>query len=237
MILILGPMESEIKSIRLAILEETGDEAQVQEWATRKVLTGRLAGQKVTLTTTGVGKVNAAMTSQHFIDCMQPRAVILVGLAGALNAYFERGDTIVATDLVQHDVDATGIGFARGQIPFENGRFFACDRQLLALAKSYSPPSGSVFAGRICSGDIFLSSHQTETFAYLHSELAADAVEMEGAAIAQVCSAHQVPFLVSRTISDKANQEAKLDFEQFLPQADRNSLAFLQYLLPKMAPT
>jgi len=107
--------------------------------------------------------------------------------------------------------------------------------RLFLLAAGFTPAKGKLHQGRICTGDQFITHREMDSHAYLTEELAGDGVEMEGASVALVCSVNRVPFLVARTISDRADGSAASNFEEFLPQASQNSLDLVRFLLSKIA--
>ena len=226
MIVILGAMDSEIDEF-LSQLEG----AQQSQWNGYTQHRGQLEGQQVLVSKSGVGKVMSAMVTQHLIDRYQPRAVIFTGLAGSLRAHIDIGDTLVANDLVQHDLESVALRLPRGQVPFSDYRFMPAHPRLLELAAGYAPAKGKLHRGRICTGDQFITHREMDSHAYLTAELDGDGVEMEGASVALVCSVNKVPFLVARTISDRADDSAAVNFAAFLPQASRNSLDFVRFLL------
>lgn len=229
MIVILGAMDSEISSF-LSVM----DSAQVRHWNDFTHHQGTIDACAVVVSKSGVGKVMAAMMTQHLIDDYQPTAVLFTGLAGSLQPHIAIGDTLIARDLVQHDMEASAIGFPRGQIPFSDWRFIPADPRLLHLASQYEPAEGKLHVGRICTGDQFVSHREMASHTHLAAELAGDGVEMEGASVAQVCAVNNVPCLVARTISDKADGSAAVNFEEFLPRASHNSLDFVRYMLPQI---
>ncbi len=229
MIVILGAMDSEISSF-LSIM----DKVKVRRWNGFEHHQGTIEGRAVLVSKSGVGKVMAAMMTQHLIDDYQPVAVLFTGLAGSLQPHIAIGDTLIASDLVQHDMETSAIGFPRGQIPFSDWRFLPADPRLLRIASDFIPSAGSRHLGRICTGDQFISHREMASHAYLRDELAGDGVEMEGASVTQVCAINTVPCLVVRTISDKADGSAAVNFEEFLPRASLNSLDFVRYMLPKI---
>lgn len=230
MIIILGAMDSEINEF-LSRLENP----QQLHWNGFTQHRGRLEGQEVLVSKSGVGKVMSAMVTQHLIDDWQPRAVIFTGLAGSLRSHIHIGDTLLAADLVQHDLESAGLRLPRGQVPFSDYRFLPSHPVLLQLAAAFTPSQGKLHQGRICTGDQFITHREMDSHAYLTEELDGDGVEMEGASVALVCSVNQVPFLVARTISDRADGSASANFEAFLPQASQNSLDLVQFLLPRIA--
>ena len=230
MIVLLGAMDAEIEEF-LAVLSDV----QRLEWHGFPQYRGRLDGHEVIVSKSGVGKVMSAMVTQHLIERWQPRAVVFTGLAGSLRRQIDIGDTLVARDLVQHDLESVALQLPRGQVPFSSYRFLPADPALLTLASEYRPESGSLHLGRICTGDQFITYREMASHTYLTDELAGDGVEMEGASVALVCTVNGVPFLVARTISDRADENAASNFEAFLPQASRNSLDLVRHLLREMA--
>lgn len=230
MIVVLGAMDSEINEFLSRL-----DDPRVIHWNGFTQHRGRLAGQDVLISKSGVGKVMAAMVTQHLINAFEPSAVLFTGLAGSLRSHIDIGDTLLGGDLVQHDLDATELGIPRGQVPFSDHRFLPSHPTLLRLATEFRPAQGKLHLGRICTGDQFITHREMDTHAYLTEELAGDGVEMEGASVALVCTVNRVPFLVARTISDRADGSAAVNFESFLPQASRNSLALVEFLLPRIA--
>lgn len=231
MIIILGAMDSEIGSF-LSVMEN----GQVHSWHGFEHHQGKIDGHVVLVSKSGVGKVMAAMMTQHLIDDYQPRAVLFTGLAGSLREHIAIGDTLIARDLVQHDMETSEIGFPRGQIPFADWRFLPSDPVLLKIGSEFSPIQGKLHLGRICTGDQFITHREMDSHAYLTGELAGDGVEMEGASVAQVCAVNRIPCLVARTISDKADGSAAVNFEDFLPRASHNSLDFVRFMLARMGP-
>lgn len=188
---------------------------------------GALAGQPVVLALSGVGKVAAATTAA--LLCERVDAVLMVGTAGGLGDGVKPGDVVVATAALQHDFDARPLWPRRvlpslgvERVPTDAG----LTRVLVAAAETVcSRHRGdlaglglgipSVHQGLVVSGDVFVAT--SETSALLRSDLPdALAVEMEGAAVAQVCHAAGVPFGLARTISDRADAAAAIDFPRFL---------------------
>lgn len=226
MIVILGAMDTEIAEF-LSVMEQR----ETSVWQGIEEHRGVIDGHRVLVSKTGVGKAMAAMRTQHFIDKAEPRAILFTGLAGSLKLNIRIGDTVIGRELVQHDLESKVLGLPRGQIPFTDIRFLTPDPKLLEVASQYQPEEGRVHLGRICTGDQFITHREMTSHAYLHDELAGDAVEMEGAAVALVCSLNKIPYLVARTISDMADDDAVSNFEEILPRASHNSLALVRHLL------
>ena len=191
-------------------------------------------GHDLVLVRTGVGKVNAALCTQLLIDHYAVDAVLCTGSAGALNPALDIGDVVVATDCVQHDVQVEFMGLPRGQIPFSDLRFFETDPDLRRGAATVSLPDHSVQQGRVLTGDAFVEDEGQRR--QLRQELSGDCVEMEGAAVGQVCAVNEVPYLVVRAISDHADGTSDIDFSAFLRDAARSSSDIVLHLLAALDP-
>jgi len=224
-IAIIGAMQAEIDEI-LKYLENK----KKTKWKEFVFYEGKLFDKEVVLVKSGVGKVFAALATQKLIDTHSPSVIIFTGVAGAINPKYEIGDIVVAEDCVQHDMDASEFGYKRGEIPYSNYRFFRTEEKLKKVALN-AKIFHTVHQGRILTGDQFLSQKDLIKFEYLRKELEGDAVEMEGAAVAQVATVNEIPFLIIRTISDKADQEASLDYTKFFKEVGRNSLGMIEHIL------
>lgn len=225
-IAVIGAMDEEIEVFK-SHLELSREE----QWHELTFYLGKLWGREIVLVKSGVGKVFAALVTQHLIDQYQPASVIFTGVAGGLNPAYEIGDVVVAKDTVQHDVDVRVLGYQRGQVPSSSYKEFVCDEQLVSKAMQTELEKGQLHLGRILSGDQFISDSQRPEFGYLREELGGDAVEMEGAAVGQVCVVNQIPFLVVRTISDQADGTATQDYKSFLPEVVQNSVAVVKQIV------
>ncbi len=190
-----------------------------------------LFGKNVVITKSGIGKVYAAMVCERLIDEFNPSAVIFTGLGGALNRDLEIGDIVVSKDCIQHDLDAEALGFQRGEIPYTEHRVFPADSRLLELALSTKIEDNKIISGRILTGDQFITKREMKDHQYLMDELKGDAIEMEGGAVAQVCTLNEIPFLIVRTMSDKANGDAVSDFNKFAEVVAKNSYLVISHIL------
>lgn len=192
-----------------------------------------LCGVPVAIIKCGVGKVFAAMITQHVIDAYSPAAVISTGVAGGLSKNLSIGDVVVSRDCVHHDLDTRALGFPRGHIPYTDLRFFTADEDLvrLALSADLENRRHKAVAGRIVTGDQFIYGDRAATHGYLTEELEGDAVDMESAAIAQVCRVNGTPFVSVRTLSDMADGSAHVDYVQFLPEVANNSFHIVKAVL------
>ncbi|MCS7459410.1 5'-methylthioadenosine/adenosylhomocysteine nucleosidase [Paenibacillus doosanensis] len=192
---------------------------------------GSFHGKTIVLCKSGVGKVNAAVTTQVLIDTYGVDAIIFTGVAGAVDPELNVGDIVVGSESMQHDMDVTALGFPRGTIPYEETSLFASDDKLRELAVHAGQElfDGRVKAGRVLSGDQFIASR--ETVSRLYTELQGACTEMEGAAVAQVCSMNGIPHVVIRSMSDKADGSAHVNFAEFTVQASENSYAIVEHML------
>ena len=179
-----------------------------------------LAGnQEAVVGMTGVGKVMAAMVTQKLIDNFLPKKIIFAGIAGSLIDNIDIGDIVVSTDAMQHDMDASALGFKIGEIPYTGIRTIEADPKMIDAAKSFKADNCKVVPGRILTGDRFIAS--TEERNFLAKEMAGIAVEMEGAAAALTAKMNNIPFLIIRVISDKCDGKAPDDFKKFLKKSSK----------------
>ena len=212
---------------------------------------GELQGRPVVLALSKIGKVAAATTATTLIEAFDVRRIVFTGVAGGVGAGVQVGDVVVASEFVQHDMDASPL-FPRYHVPLYGRDCFACDTALSAmlLEAVQAGVAGAggrfdaknegviVHQGLIASGDRFVSAaaeSQALQAALLAGGLAPLAVEMEGAAVAQVCFDYGIPFAAVRTISDRADDQAHVDFPTFVAEvASRYALAIIQNLMPSL---
>lgn len=179
-----------------------------------KFYEGELNGIYCILVQSGVGKVNAARTTQILIDNMKVDYIFNIGVAGAVSENLNIGDIVIAEKLVQYDFDITAFNHKMGYIP-DIGVYIYSDKYLLELAKSVTSDDSKLFSGVIASGDMFCSDYMMSE--KINNEFNALCVEMEGAAIAQVCYLCNIPFLILRSISDTPNSNDNvITYEEFL---------------------
>ncbi|PSQ90591.1 MAG: 5'-methylthioadenosine/adenosylhomocysteine nucleosidase [Bacteroidetes bacterium QH_2_63_10] len=186
-------------------------------------------GHDLVLVKAGVGKVNAALCTQVLIDAFDAHTVICTGSAGAVNPALDIGDIVVADDCVQHDLVVDFLGLPRGQVPFTDLRFFPTAPELRRHAQELALPDHTIHRGRVLTGDTFVEDEALRR--RLREELEGDCVEMEGAAVGQVCAMNDVPYLVVRAISDHADGTSDVDFGSFLEEAARSSSQIVLHLL------
>lgn len=216
-IAIIGAMPQEVEILRNLMLE-----AKVTEIANCKIFEGKINNRPVAVLQSGIGKVAAAMGTALLIQLFKPDMIINTGSAGGLDENLNVGDVIISTEVRHHDVDVTAFGYEKGQLP-ANPAAFLPNEQLVEVAKKQAEKLGlNAVSGLICSGDAFING--AEKIAQIRADFPqVAAVEMEAAAIAQVCHAMNVPFVVVRAISDVADKESHLSFDEFLPLAAEKS--------------
>ena len=227
---IIGAMEVEV-----AILKEKMEDVRIIKKASMDFYEGILAGKKVVVVRSGIGKVNAGICAQILADVFSVDAIINTGIAGSLNKNITIGDIVLSTDVVQHDMDATGFGYRKGQIPQMPVFFFNADDNLRRLAAEVCKevnPDIQVFEGRIASGDQFVCDQDVKN--RIVSEFSAYATEMEGAAIGQAAYLNEIPFLVVRAISDKADGSAQMDYSEFEKAAVDHSVRLTLNMLARI---
>ena len=200
--------------------------------------TGRIGKQRVVVVETGIGKVNAAMTTALMLDHFRPRRILFTGIAGGTNPDLQPGDIVIASRTIHHDYQSITFDQkptiqTRNSISGQmNPAYFLADSLMLLRAQTvtrsvtFEPIPGTtrpptVVTGTVVTGDQFISS--TQKVAQLRQDFGADATEMEGAAVAQVCYQLQVPHLVIRSLSDRADDNARRDMLSFYQTAARNS--------------
>lgn len=225
---IIGSMDPEIERYL-----ESSEVLQNISWNEFTFRRAELFGQKTVIVKSGIGKVFAAMVCERLIDEFDPQAVIFTGVAGALNKGLDIGDVVLSKSCIQHDIDAQALGFMRGAIPYTEHRVFEADENLLSIARQTRLRGKKIIEGRILTGDQFITKKDMRDHEYLIDELKGDAIEMEGGSIAQVCTLNKVPFLIVRTVSDKADGTAVEDFNKFLPVVARNSFNVVKNILLK----
>ena len=194
--------------------------------------TGKIEEAECVLVECGEGKVNAARTTQIMIDNFKIDKLVNVGSAGAINEDLNVKDVVIADKLVQYDFDISGLGYEKGEI-CNIGKYIYCDKTLVEecqeAIENIENDSYKVVIGTIATADSFCD--KPEIAKMVRKEFNAECVEMEGAAVAQVCYLDKIPFLVIRGISDTPNGNNKIDFRKYLEIASKQSAKILQNLI------
>ena len=224
-IAIIGAMPQEVEILCSLMLEP-----KTTEIANCKIFEGKINNRPVAVLQSGIGKVSAAMGTTLLIQQFKPDMIINTGSAGGLDLNLNVGDVIISTEVRHHDVDVTAFGYEKGQLP-ANPAAFLPNEQLVEVAKKQAEKLGlNAVSGLICSGDAFING--ADKIAQIRANFPqVAAVEMEAAAIAQVCHAMQIPFVVVRAISDVADKESHLSFDEFLPLAAEKSSEMILAML------
>lgn len=227
MIGIIGAMDIEVDG-----LVQMMSDVNVTEKAGMKFNAGKLHGKDIVVVKCGVGKVNAAIAAQIMIDTFGSDVVINSGVAGSLDNEVDICDIVLSTDAVQHDMDVTPLGYKKGQIPDVDTFAFAASekyRELAMKVASCELTDIKVFCGRVASGDQFINGGEVKDG--IIDNFSAMCAEMEGGAIAQVCYLNNVPFLIIRAISDKADGSSHMDYPVFEKKAAENSIKLLAKMI------
>lgn len=236
---ILSAMKQEMETLKNDI-----EDAKTQKILGLTFISGKLKGRSIVLAQTGVGKVNASIVTTLTISHFNPKEIIFTGIAGGINSDLLPGDIIIGDKSAQHDLvifkkDSFKRMSVRNPINgIKNPIYFCSDNRLLKLAETASSNiqlkkikaiererKPIIKKGIIVSGDAFIASSIKKS--ELQNNLRADAVEMEGAAVAQVCHQFNIPFLLIRSISDKADKNARENMNQFYKIAAENSGKFV----------
>ena len=224
---VIGAMDEEVASLKEAMTD-----ISVQTIAGMEFCEGTLDGEDVVVVQSRMGKVNAGICAQILICEFGVDRVINTGVAGSLDPDIDIGDIVVSTDAVQHDFDLTPLGYAPGETDVDGLTAFPADEELIrsaVAAVKETSPEIHVYEGRICTGDQFIASReQKETIISTFGGLCC---EMEGGAIAQACYLNQIPFVIIRAISDKADDSEEVSYEQFMEEAARHCAAVTRYMI------
>lgn len=226
---IIGAMECEIAYIKDNMnVKATYKKAQMEFYS------GVFLLRDIVVVRSGIGKVNASICTQILIDDYKVDVVINVGVAGGILNDICLGDVVVAMDLVQHDVDGSICNYKLGQVPQLKVFSFECSKELVnkTIAVNSDIKEFTIHRGRIITGDQIISS--TDKIRFFREQFDPHAVEMESAAIGQTCYLNEVPFLIIRGISDKADEELNTIYDDYEKIAINNSVRVLTNLLNDM---
>ena len=224
---IMGAMQEEIEPL-LAYF----DKVNVVEYANNKYYEVSYNGLEIVIAYSKIGKVFASLTASTMIEKFGCDTLLFSGVAGAVNPNLKIGDLIIADKLCQHDLDITAFGHPNGYVP--GGKVFVeTSKELREIAiKVANENDLKVIEGTIATGDQFV--HSTQRKEFIEKTFDADALEMEGASVAVVCDALNVPFFILRAISDTADMDAGFDFDEFLKSSAKNSADYLIKILKEL---
>ncbi len=226
-IAIMGAMPEEIAPI----LEKIG-EYKTTEYAGNRYYEASYKGVELVIAYSKIGKVFSSLTATTLIEHFGAKKLLFSGVAGAISQTLKVGDLIVATKLSQHDLDITAFGHPFGYVP-EGSVFVEADRAMLALSKEVADEMGKeVQEGIIATGDQFVANEDRKN--WIGKTFNADALEMEGASVAVVCDALNVPFFILRAISDAADMDASFSFDEFLETSAVESAQFVMKMVDKV---
>lgn len=223
-IAIIGAMDDEIAEVSANLSNKN-----IKQQSNFSIITGNLGKYKIVLSKAGVGKVNAASTTQYIIDKYKPIYIINIGIAGSLSPDLNAGDTIIAKKMVQHDFDVTAFGHPKGYM--DNGidpdkpTIYYSDKN---LKNKFLNINSNLKEGTIATGDIFLTDSKLKES--IKTEFNADAIDMESAAIAQTAMRNNIPVIVLRTISDGVNGTTKEYYQNKQNLARKSALTVISAL-------
>ena len=188
----------------------------------------RIRNRKIVLAESGIGKVNAAMLATIMIVKFNVKAVCFSGVAGALDSKLKVGDVVIGEKMLQHDMDVREFGLKKGEIPRMDTSVFLSNDRLMEIVKEYKLSNNKIYSGTIISGDQFISLKQAKQ--ELAAEFNAMCVDMESAAVAQVCHRLDKKCLVIRSISDSVTDDSTMEYSQFTELAANNSKELVCHL-------
>jgi len=224
---IMGAMEEEIEPL----LSHFKD-VNIVEFANNKYYEVNYNGLDIVIAYSKIGKVFASLTATTMIEKFGCDTLLFSGVAGAINPKLQIGDLIIADKLCQHDLDITAFGHPNGFVP-GGSVFVETSKELRDVATQVANENDlKVIVGTIATGDQFV--HSTERKNFIELTFKADALEMEGASVAVVCDALDIPFFVLRAISDSADMDAGFDFDEFLKSSAVNSANYLIKIVEKL---
>jgi len=219
-IAIMGAMPEEVEPIVKKL-----DNLKKTVYAANTYYEGTYNGQEVVVAYSKIGKVFATLTATVLIEKFGCDTLLFSGVAGAISDELKIGDLIIADGLCQHDLDITAFGHPFGFVP-EGEVCIPTDVALRNIAKEVAKSKGlTLKEGVIATGDQFV--HNAERKNWIGLEFKADALEMEGASVAVVCSSLDVPFFILRAISDSADMDASFNFDEFLESSAKISADFI----------
>jgi adenosylhomocysteine/aminodeoxyfutalosine nucleosidase len=226
-IAIMGAMPEETAPI----LEKLGT-YKTTKYADNEYYEANYKGVDIVVAYSKIGKVFSTLTATTMIEHFGCDKLLFSGVAGGINPKLKIGDLIVATKLSQHDLDITAFGHPMGFVP-GGSVFVESDKELINISKDVAKELGkTVIEGVIATGDQFIHDEAIKENIVKH--FSADALEMEGASVAVVCDALNVPFFILRAISDTADTDASFSFDEFMESSAVISAEFIMKMVDKV---
>lgn len=227
-IAIMGAMPEEIAPI----LEELGT-YKTTHYAKNNYYEASYKGVDLVIAYSKIGKVFSTLTATTMIEHFGAQKLLFSGVAGAISPSLKVGDLIVAAKLAQHDLDITAFGHPFGYVP-EGAVYVEADKELIELSKIVAREMNKkIQEGVIATGDQFVANEEKKN--WIEATFGADALEMEGASVAVVCDALNIPFFILRAISDAADMDASFSFDEFLQTSAQESAEFVMKMVDKLA--
>ena len=227
---IIGAMAVEVETLKSEMQNLT-----VTHKAGMDFYDGILEGLPVVIVQCGVGKVNAAMCAQVLCDCFHVTHLVNTGIAGSLCAELDIGDLLISKDAMYHDFDAQHFGYEMGEVPGMGVLTFDADAEMIgyaqAAAEAVNPGHSRI--GRVASGDMFVAEKAVKE--NIIAKTQALCTEMEGTAIAHVAFRNELPFVILRAISDKADDSAEMDYPTFEAIAAHRCAAVARMMAKKLS--
>jgi len=227
---IIGAMELEVETLKKEM-----ETTNIITKANMEFNEGTLGGVSVVVVRSGIGKVNAALCVQILADMFDVTHIINTGVAGSLNAKLDIGDILISKIALHHDMDATNFGYPLGEVPQMGIKEFPADEKMIAIAEKTCKevlPELHTLVGRVVSGDQFIADSEVKD--KLITNFQGDCCEMEGAAIAHSAYLNNIPFVILRAISDKADNSAQMDYPTFERHAAEHCATLVKALIPQL---
>ncbi|WP_304332849.1 5'-methylthioadenosine/adenosylhomocysteine nucleosidase [Brachyspira innocens] len=231
-IAIIGAMDSEITNFKGMI--ENIEEIEIANITYYK---GVLCGKNVVLLKSGIGKVNAAIATTIAIERFNVEKIIFTGVAGSGNPNYNISDIVISKDLIEHDFDTSDLDGDELTVLVKgyDKNYYPADKSLIELAEKSAQKvitDNKIYIDTIATGDQFVGNNQKVK--QIHNKFKAGAIEMEGAAVAHAALMYKVPFVVIRSLSDKADSDAVVDFPKFVVKSAQNSMKIVVEMLENM---
>ncbi|MBW5411140.1 5'-methylthioadenosine/adenosylhomocysteine nucleosidase [Brachyspira hampsonii] len=231
-IAIIGAMDSEITNFKGMI--ENIEEIEIANIIYYK---GTLCGKNIVLLKSGIGKVNAAIATTIAIERFNVEKIIFTGVAGSGNPDYDISDIVISKDLIEHDFDTSDLDGEELTVLVKgyDKNYYPADASLIQLAKESAQKvitDNKIYIDTIATGDQFVGNNQKVK--QIHNKFKAGAIEMEGAAVAHAALMYKVPFVVIRSLSDKADSDAVVDFPKFVVKSAQNSMKIVVEMLENM---